>query len=377
MRLSDRGRASEAVGNRWSDLCSVFLDEVIASEGSLAVAGENMAVDYAARLDAVPAIALAASRRKLQNPDFLLVGEIGSRNVLVPADAKFSVETAKAAQVSAGMATDLMMIGNVLTGPFPRLADAGGAIDGVFLSPDFSLTHFMLQGRAGHRGRVSVDRNRFVLLPVTTERFAASLDGHELAFVLSDLDHLPVGARDSLLAFLYYFRLARACAGCWLDLTGPLLTWRDPLILDMAAVTTHVSEHLQTHPRSAWDLVRQIDVEAENVRQQRAAVDNATGLPVANSEVRVRIEQAAKAVGKVPPSASKSRRLAGSWFRGQLREQFGPLMPPVTHLPQVLRDLHAAAQDLRPALLEKLEEISRELATEAEENPPGTENGDA
>jgi hypothetical protein len=69
----------------------------------------------------------------------------------------------------------------------------------------------------------------------------------------------------------------------------------------------------------------------------------------------------AQAVGADPPSANQVRRRLGAWYRGALRDRFGPIFPPVADLPSVLRQLAAAGRDLAPQAERELERIVLEL----------------
>ncbi len=60
-------------------------------------------VEQVIRLDALPHVARAASKRSLQNPDFVLLGRRDGELTLQAADAKFSIETARSKQVSVEM----------------------------------------------------------------------------------------------------------------------------------------------------------------------------------------------------------------------------------------------------------------------------------
>jgi len=360
MRLSDRGRASELIGHRWAELCAESLE---AQTGvARPIPGSNgedatYTVKAVARLDDIPEVAATASREKLQNPDFLLVGHRGGEQVLQSADAKFSVETAKSKQVSADVVTSLLLLGPVITDHLPELRDGFDVIDGFFICPDFSLTHYMMQTKASPRGGVSVSRDQICLLPVTADTFMDSLAGTELALQLAQIDDFPISPHDSLLAFLYYFRLARACVGCWVDQHAPLLAYRDVTEIDMASVLDF-GTWLASRSDTAWDVVQKWDEAAEQVRRQRLAVDRAASLPVSSGELRMHIEAQAKRRGIVPPSMGRIRRSVGAWFRLKLRERFGAIDPPVPDLPELLLDMSRTAQELRPAMFH---EIDREI----------------
>jgi hypothetical protein len=323
----------------------------------------NMHVDRIVRLDDVPAIALTASRQKLQNPDFIVVGQNGTGPVMLAADAKFSVETAAASQVSAASLQALLQIGPLISELLGEI-EAGAAVeDGTFLCPDYSLTHYMLERRRGGR-RATVDPAQVTFVPVTAQDFVEPVEAACLVPLFAGVDALRFDYRQSLLLSLYYFRLVRAGIGCWFDQTGPLLDYREKptLDLDLVAEQAHV---FATRSRTAWEMIERWDDLAETIRQQRTAVNQVTSLPIVNRELRNQVEQAAKDEGVVAPSLNKVRRRIGSWFRERLREDFGPILPPVDDFPAVLMKLSNRARDLRPEVATATENIIMEFLLDA------------
>src|SRR4051794_21359800 len=100
MTLGDRGGASGYVGSVWGRVCTDWLVNQI---GSPFMWGEEHigTISSVLDVDALPGLASFASSRGLQNPDYLLTVDSDEGVILVGADAKFSVETAKPRQVSA------------------------------------------------------------------------------------------------------------------------------------------------------------------------------------------------------------------------------------------------------------------------------------
>jgi hypothetical protein len=68
---------------------------------------------------------------------------------------------------------------------------------------------------------------------------------------------------------------------------------------------------------------------------------------------------------------NKVRRRIGSWFRDQLIDDFGPIMPPVTNFPEILQRLSGRAQELRPELEQMTRQIIEEMLVEAMEESAG------
>jgi hypothetical protein len=230
---------------------------------------------------------------------------------------------------------------------------------GVFLCPDYPLTHLMLRHQRGIM-RATVRREEVVLVPAAANRFWDGVPGAELIAPLASTDDLTVRPDESLMAGVYYFRLARAAIGFWLDATKPLLLHNDVVAVDISAVREEAVRRSRS-AASAIDLIRRWDADVQSIRHQRAAVDQVAGLPIPGRELRPMATQIARAVGADPPSANQVRRRLGAWYRGALRDRFGPISPPVSDLPSILRQLSDAGRDLGPQAERELERIVLEL----------------
>lgn len=367
MRLSDRGGASGLIGDRWSDICSHEL-ETWPGTAISTPDGQEMQVERIVRLDDTPAVARAASKKKLQNPDYVVVGRTGDTPLLLSADAKFSVETAGASQVSADALSALLGIGPVITDQIGRLDAGREIIDGIFLSPDFSLTHYMLGRRRGYRS-VSVDRRQIHLLPVASVPFLKPLQGARLIPIFADVDGYDRESRSSLLVGLYYFRLSRAVIGCWADMVTPLLGARQPVPTDLARIEEQ-TRLFARDARSGWDIVDRWDAAAESVRSQREVVNRITSVPIVNRELRDELDAAVAITQVEAPSMNKVRRRIGSWFRDQVIERIGVLSPPVDDFPAVIHQLELIAADLRLQLPEATTRIIAEMLSESSDSSP-------
>jgi hypothetical protein len=372
MALADRGGASGMVGARWADLCAAQAKRWVGKSFPIPGTGEpkqRHRIVRIVRLDDRPAIGETAARRALQNPDILLIGERDSRVCVQAADAKFSVETARAKQVSAAVVAGLLTLGELLTdlagdfGPDPEL------VDGLFLCPDFPLTHLILRRRWGIV-RTTVRAEQVAILPAPARPFFAPLESASLMPALASVDDLPISIDDSLLAGLYYFRLARAAVGCWLDASGPLLPLGDkdrPAVDEPAILAEAVRRVPQA--RSAWELILGWDVDVQPVRAQRMAVDQVTALPIANRDLRQLIARmAAKRDLVEGPSVNKVRRLLGAWYRGQIQDRVGPLPPPVDDFTRTFSDLGRIAASLSSALDAESRRLITDLLDQATTN---------
>ena len=363
MGLADRGGASNLIGDRWADIAATHAATWIGSDRRLHADDQQpLRIVRVDRLDAMPAVAAAASKRGLQNPDLLLIGQRGDQQAIQAADAKFSVETARSKQVSPEVVLGLLELRKHVPGLLDRVSEQIHVESGVFLCPDYPLTHLMLRHRRGIV-RATVRQEEVVFVPAPPDRFWDGVPGAEVIAPLADTDKLPARPDENLMAGVYYFRLARAAVGFWLDATKPLLLHNDVVTVDISAVREETVRR-STAARSAIDLIRRWDADVQEIRNQRSAVDQAAGLPIPGRDLRAMAATIAEAVGADPPSGNQVRRRLGSWYRGVLRDRFGPISPPVTDLPSILRQLSAAGRDLAPQAERELDRIVLELVAE-------------
>ncbi|MGB3327967.1 MAG: hypothetical protein WBA46_03375 [Thermomicrobiales bacterium] len=373
MRLSDRGGASGIIGDRWAEMCAIAIDGRTFSDPDSLAPGTD-SVSRVVRLDDIPAIAAAASRQKLQNPDFVLIGDTNGQQFAQAVDAKFSAETARSRQVSADVLAELLAIGPIVSDHIGEIAPGTELRDGWFLCPDYSLTHYMIAQRRGTH-RIAVRREELVLVPVTAESFLSGVEGRSLLDLFSRLDAMQERATDSLLVSLYELRIARAAVACWLDQSRPLLGPKDMLELDLDAVEAAARDRVRGQ-RSSWEVIARWDDDAEETRRQRIAIDHVASVPISGAELRKEIEEAASAVGVEAPSANRVRRRIGAWYRKQLLDAVGPLLPPVADFGSVLDRLGHEARQLRTQVATETTDIILEMVTDlaiaADATPTGS-----
>jgi len=368
MALADRGGASGLVGQRWSDHCARFVEDWPGGLSDVPDGGAAITVDRVARLDAEPRIARAASKRGLQNPDFLILGTREGRPCIQAADAKFSVETARPRQVSAEVVEGLLVLTPLLERVTGSLDPEAALVPGFFLSPDYTLTSVMLRRRYGIV-KVSVREDEVERVPVDPATFWSGLEGAAAMQALARVDALPVMPDESLLAGLYYFRLARAVIGGWLDSVRPLLPHNDCTAVDEAVVVQGIVDRAG-QGGSAWQQALAWDADVERTRAQRQQVEHVAALPVINRELRELILRVSAEVGAEPPSMNSVRRRLGHWYRGEVRERVGPIPPPVEHLPRTLREVGAAAAAVAPRVMDEAVRIVLErLASDSDPDP--------
>lgn len=346
-QLSDRGQASNMIGDRWSDIASRTIETWSGNTIALPDSSE-MTVNQVFRLDTTPRIATIASRRKLQNPDFIVDGETDGRRVLLAVDAKFSIDTAKPAQVAAETLQALLEVGPLITDLLPGLPHDADVVDGLFLSPDMPLSHYVM-GR--HKGRLStrVTRDEVIFKPIEPVPFLKNEQGSRLLGPLALVDGFRDQIRSNMLLAMYYFRLARACYGAYAETTTPIFGF-DSSPQGNEAELEHRTIEFARSERSAWEVVLRWDGEAEQVRRQREAAYGAMAFPIANREIRDKIVSASAARAVVAPSINSVRRRIGGWYRAQFDDRLGTVAPPVADMPALLTQIHQIASDLLPTI---------------------------
>lgn len=366
MGLADRGGGSGLVGGRWADLCSSWIAEQIGHAAQVPLgSGESFIIDRVARLDDMPRIAHVASKRGLQNPDLMIIGHRDGRSVVQAADAKFSVETARSKQVSPEVTEAIVGLGSLVRSLTGELTDEIEFVPGIFLSPDYPLTHQMMQGRQGIM-RATVKPSEVMLVPVDPASFFAPLSAANVMPVVESVDDLPVSFDQSLLAGLYYFRLSRAAVGLWLDSVKPLLLHNDKIPLDEAALEEEARSRT-ANAQSAFDLILRWDADVDAIRARRAAVDQVTGLPVMTRDLRNAIAAAMNGKEEGGPSANQLRKRLGSWFRGELRAKVGPIPPTDPSFSDQLQELAVLSGQLAKQVPEQTKIIVQELIAELAE----------
>lgn len=324
MVLSDRGGSSGGVGSAWGDHCARHLDAV-AGQPLVLPDGRRGALARVVRLDTLPGINRFASRHGLSNPDFLLELSTDEGTLLAGADAKFSIETARSKQVSAEIVEALIQTEG---SPIAAVVDEATPLaDGLFLSPDFPLTHEVMSGRYGI-ARLSVRRPQVELVAATSVDL---FDGEPTRAYIDAFAAID-GYRDrwpsDLMLGLYGLRSGAAAVGCWQDEVRPLLGTPDDLTTDPALVLAEIDRRAGDGG-SGWELLQAWDTDAEVIRAQRVAVSRAAQLPMPARDLRVLIEREATRQGLAEPSVNYVRRQLATLTRGRLRERFGILPPPL------------------------------------------------
>lgn len=355
---ADRGGAGAAVGARWAGHVAGWLEEATA-EGSLVLRGVR--IDRVLRLDTLPSIAKGAMRHGLRNPDFLCLGRADGRPALLAADAKFSIETARAAQVSAEVVRALEKLPHPPPALLELLAAAEDVVPGVFVTPDFPLTDHVL---GGGRGIVRPTAKPEEIVRVALDG-ADLLDGAEYVAVvdaLAAIDDLPISPREDALAALYYVRLAHIALGGWRESTRGLLDPQrtGPVPFDEPALVAMIARRADG-AASAAALVLAWDDDTAVIRGQRRALEQALGLPLPSKTIRELAEALAADRGVEPPSNNRVIARLVDWRRNELLARFGALPVPVAEFDAVLGAVRRAAAELRPKARARAEEIVSEL----------------
>lgn len=355
VRLSDRGGASQRIGAAWSDVCArvleAWVDRCVPADREALRGGR---IETVHRLDTLPGVAARASSAGLKNPDFVLFGAIDGRSIIFGADAKFSVETARPVQVSAETIARLFTADVHLSALLPEPAPGAAFEDGLFLSPDYILTHRMFQHKNGHR-RLTVSPEDVVLAEVDAWDLFAGVASVAVIERLVEMDRLPFPVWGSLLAAQYYFRLERAIVGIVGEEQRPLLG-----VVDIDATEVDLLDRLVERATSdgAWQMIVEWDLEIEHLRRQRQALSQVVGSPLSGAELRdlsdavmdeMRLEDR--------PSRNRIRKALGARFSSDVLERVGVIMPPVEDFPAELERVGDVARDVADGYVADIREI--------------------
>lgn len=159
---------------------------------------------------------------------------------------------------------------------------------------------------------------------------------------------------------MYYFRLVRACFGSYADLTAPIFgapTLNEGSTEDLEQKTIQLA---RTHP-TAWDVVLQWDAAAEQVRRQRETAYAAMPFPLANREVRERVELESELRGVDAPSINSVRKRLGAWYRAQFDERIGVVLPPVDDISELVERIHGVAEEVNPLVPDAMDAIIEDV----------------
>lgn len=360
MTWSDRGGASRVLGDRWSEQCAAALAGWLEGERPIP-GGGTYRLQAVARLDDDPRIAIQAGQHKLTNPDFVLYGHrLDGTPVLQAADAKFAVDTIKPAQVSAGALEALLAVeGGLVRAAVERtlgktVEDHFELTRGVFLSPQSPLTDFYLP-RVLSDPRQAVERADVLLLEVDVTAMFAGLAVTGVIGRLARLDRLPTTPRKNVLAAIYYFRCASACAWLWVEERTPLLTLQPTPEVDAESLLREV-EQRGPGVGAAYELLETWFGDVERVGEARKALGAVASVPVSMKELRalveaVRGEEDRRLVRLVRGALERT-------YRERLVELVGEVpAQPVEPLPAVLDRVARATRALRPELRAEAERL--------------------
>lgn len=365
IQLSDKGGASRLIGAAWADVVAEatqsWLGKPIPSDlPRLATA----IVRSIYRLDTIPGVAARASRVGLKNPDFIVLAEIDQRPIVLGVDAKFSVETAKSAQVSAETMKRLFESDDRLTSLLPATDPTASYVDGFFVSPDYSLTHAMFDRRVGHR-RVSVSPHDVVLAGSDSGQMFRGVANDDVVERLIGIDKLGIPVWKSLLATQYYLRVERAVAGLVMEERRPLLG-EDVEAVSDELIVARVLERAEGHD-SAWQMVLSWDQDVESLRRQRQALHQVIGTPLSGAELREMSDAIMVELGLVRrPSRNRVRKALGRRFTNDVREKVGVIRPPIddfsSELQRVAQLSHGVSERYSRDIRAILEDIIQRLA---------------
>ncbi len=370
MGLADLGGSSAVIGNRWSDIVSSHIDSLVGTEVNIP-GGDSHVVERVIRLDALPHVAYAASKRSLQNPDFVLLGRRNGELTLQAADAKFSIETARSKQVSVEMLSALSDVGPAYTDLLGDWRDHGLIEPGLFFAPQSAMTTYVLSGGRGIT-RATVKPAEVILLGLSASELTEGIPGERARQRMADVDGLASQVDREILLGLYYVRLSSAAGASWYDmhrpLFGPALT-REP---DFEAVEAEIDRRTPGS-RSAYELITRWALDAERVRADRGALNQAAGLPLPNRELREWVERDANAAGVDAPSLNKVRKELQRWVHDQVFSEVGPIQPGEGNLDQQIGQIRSIVARIAPQSRSETTRIVRTLGSASDLADVGVE----
>lgn len=345
MGLADLGGSSAAIGSSWSDIVSDHIDSLVGAE--VGIPGDDSHhIERVIRLDALPHVAHAASKRSLQNPDFVLLGRRGDELTMQAADAKFSIETARSKQVSVEMLSALAEVGPAYTNLLGEWHDRGNIVPGLFFAPQSAMSAFVLSGGRGIT-RATVKPSEVILLESNADELTGNIPGGEARMRMAAIDGLQARAASELLVGLYYVRLSSAAGASWFDMNRPLF---GPNLLggpDFVAVDAEIAQRANGN-RSAMDLVSRWAMDAEQVRADRSTLNQAAGLPLPNRELREWVIADATAAGVAAPSLNKVRKALQRWIQEEVLLEMGPIQPGEGSIDRQIGQIRSIVMRLAP-----------------------------
>lgn len=363
MGLADMGGSSGLIGARWSDIVSDHIDSLIGVEVTVPGGGTHL-IEQVIRLDALPHVAHLASKQSLQNPDFVLLGRADGHLTMQAADAKFSIETARSKQVSVEMLTALADVGPQYTGLLGDWSEQGEIVPGLFFAPQCALSAYVLSGGRGIT-RATVKPDEVVLLEATAAELADPIPGSGARKRLARLDGFDARLDDEILLGLYYTRLSSAAGASWLDMHRPLFGPQSFAGPDFDAVEREVANRTPGS-RSGYALIANWANDAERVRADRNAINQAAGLPLANRELREWTIVDANAAGLQPPSLNRVRKELQRWVHTQLLGEVGVIEPGQQDVGFRIAQIRALVAEIAPNAREETTRIVLRIGERSE-----------
>jgi hypothetical protein len=363
MGLADMGGSSGTIGARWSDIVSDHVDSLVGVDVAIP-GGSTHRIERVIRLDALPQVAHLASKRSLQNPDFVLLGRSDGVLTMQAADAKFSIETARSKQVSVEMLTALADVGPAYTDLLGEWESQGTIVPGLFFAPQSALSAYVLSGGRGIT-RATVKPGEFVLLEASAAELTGPIPGGGARRRLARLDGLDSRLDDEILLGLYYTRLSSAAGASWFDMHRPLFGPQAMSGPDFGAVEQEVAQRM-ADCRSGYELIADWAGDAERVRADRTAINQAAGLPLANRELREWIIADAEVAGLEPPSLNRVRKELQRWVNAQLLDEIGVIQPERDNVGRRIAQIRMLVAGIAPSARTETTRIVERLGNESE-----------
>jgi hypothetical protein len=222
----------------------------------------------------------------------------------------------------------------------------GTIVPGLFFAPQSALSAYVLSGGRGIT-RATVKADEIVLLEATAAELTEPIPGRSARRRLAELDALESKLDAELLLGLYYTRLSSAAGASWFDMHRPLFGPPVAKGPDFAAVAHEIANRARGS-RTGYELVLQWATDAEYVRADRAAINQAAGLPLANRELREWIVADSEAAGIEAPSLNRVRKELQRWVHSQLLDEIGVIEPEQGNLGQQIARIRSRVAEIAP-----------------------------
>jgi hypothetical protein len=227
---------------------------------------------------------------------------------------------------------------------------------------------------SGGRGitRATVKLDEVILLEASAAELTEPIPGRGARELLAGLDGFLEQLEGELLLGLYYTRLSSAAGASWFDMHRPLFGPSPASGADFDEVERDITRRLPVH-RTAYELVTRWAMDAEQVRVDRAAINQAAALPLPNRELREWTLADATALGIVPPSLNRVRKELQRWVHQLVLGEIGIIEPGKARVPDEIARIRALVAAIAPQARAETSRIVRQISAASDLSGGGVE----